>query len=194
MALLRDDGGHGYGHAHTPRHRHRHTGRTHTGARSRSHTHTRAGHARIKDSARTRLHALSFLSTTSMLQPGRESGHPPPLGGVPIPKSRPIAIPRPGSKARKLEGAASVHSLPPRAPVIGSLPTPALLWGMPDLSLPVASPQAVSLLVCVPPWPPGLRSPPTAPHRSGFFLCVRCRPARRRPCLPAAHSLPVVTV
>ena len=70
-------------------------------------------------------------------------------------RSKPIAIPRaapragppaPGSAA---EASLLSQSLPPRAPVIGSLPSPKFPKGitMPDLALPAASPQAVSFLV-----------------------------------------------
>jgi hypothetical protein len=71
--------------------------------------------------------------------------------------SRPIAIPRPGGPRAAPKPVAGddmgllSQSLPPRAPVIGSLPAPKLPKNalMPDFALPPASPQAVSLLAAV---------------------------------------------
>lgn len=113
----------------------------------------------------------------------------------PTVKSKPITIARPGGRARGpgAEGEKTSilsQSLPPRAPIIGSLPTPPMMRGMPDISLPAISPQAVSLLVRPAPltshctscveaalaallFGPFLPRPPLLLHHLSCFVCYR---------------------
>lgn len=64
------------------------------------------------------------------------------------PKAKPIPIHRRGDAGRPVGPTRVSQSLPPAAPVIGSMPPPSTMAGIPDLALPPPSPAGVSFSVC----------------------------------------------
>lgn len=64
------------------------------------------------------------------------------------PKAKPIPIHRRGDAGRPGGPTRVSQSLPPAAPVIGSMPPPSTMAGIPDLALPPPSPAGVSFSVC----------------------------------------------